>query len=441
LFKQDELNIKLLNLFFSDREFAIINQNYIEEEFFEVATYKEYVRFIKNFLKKFSQLPTKEIILEFFENPKNISIDFNKEILKKILNTEVDETTKQYLYQIVPELYRKNKLLPTIIEGFKNINKLEGDDNYLDDFYKKLQEIVVFSKTKDIGLNFEKVEERYVEINQEYGTPLKTNWKILDEIMAGGFYKKRIYMWSAPPGYYKTAILANIAVQLYLNGYNVIFFTLELSRGDISHRCDQILTKIESKRLKYETNLLKEYIENAKTLGAGFLYFQELNDGASVTDIESYCEKIRIKEGKNIDVILVDYVDLLKPLELQKNWKSYEIQGRATRELRNFARLYNLAVVTVTQSTRGALENGGTKEEGGMELVADSFNKPRIVDFFAQIIMTKSDRMLNLMKFHIVKNRLGASDMKIIYKVNPLIFYINEAEESEQNIDKNKKEE
>jgi len=50
--------------------------------------------------------------------------------------------------------------------------------------------------------------------------------------------------------------------------------------------------------------------------------------------------------------------------------------------------------------------------------------------------------MLNLMKFHIVKNRLGASDMKIIYKVNPLIFYINEAEESEQNIEqKNKKEE
>jgi hypothetical protein len=41
------------------------------------------VRFIKNFLKKFSQLPTKEIILEFFENPKNVSIDFNKEILKK----------------------------------------------------------------------------------------------------------------------------------------------------------------------------------------------------------------------------------------------------------------------------------------------------------------------------------------------------------------------
>jgi len=434
MFKQDELNLKLLSLFYTNRDFAVININYILPEFFENETYKNFITFIKEFYYKTSHLPTKPIIMEHFQNLQLNDNSAEIKIVEKILNTECDETSKSFFEEKVPALYRKNKLLPTIIEGFKNIKQLEDDDKYLDDFYAKLQEIILFSKEKNLGLNFYNVDERYIEIEDEYSIPFKTNWKILNNIIGGGFFKKRLYMWSAPPGFYKTALLANLAIQFFLTGRTLVFFTLELSRADISHRCDQILTNIASKELKTNNYaLLKEYLKNAKENGAGSLYFQELKDGATVSDIESYCELIRLKENKKVDLILVDYVDLMQPMIKQKNWKSYEIQGQTTRELRNFGKNYNISCITVTQSTRQALENGGgTKEEGGMELVADSFNKPRIADLFAQIVMTKTDRQMNLLKMHIVKNRLGQADVKVVYKINPLTFSLKEAEENEQ---------
>ena len=79
--------------------------------------------------------------------------------------------------------------------------------------------------------------------------------------------------------------------------------------------------------------------------------------GKNANDVRSYLKEYEIKTNRKIDVLLVDYLDLLMPLSKKISPADLFIKDKyVSEELRNLAVEKNCLLVTASQLNRGAVE-------------------------------------------------------------------------------------
>ena len=115
-------------------------------------------------------------------------------------------------------------------------------------------------------------------------------------------------------------------------------------------------------------------------------------------------EKLKTHDQK-IDMVIVDYADLLKPATRDKE-KRQELES-IYEELRGIAQLYDCTVLTCSQTNR----SGINAEVITMESISEAFNKCFVADFICTISRTIKDRASNEGRMYIAKNRNGADGM------------------------------
>jgi hypothetical protein len=79
--------------------------------------------------------------------------------------------------------------------------------------------------------------------------------------------------------------------------------------------------------------------------------------GKTANDVRSYIKEYEIKTGKKVDVLLIDYLDLLMPASTKVSAENLFIKDKyVSEELRNLAMELNTVFVTAAQLNRGAVE-------------------------------------------------------------------------------------
>jgi len=79
--------------------------------------------------------------------------------------------------------------------------------------------------------------------------------------------------------------------------------------------------------------------------------------GKTANDIRAYMKEYEIKMGRKIDVLLVDYMDLLMPLSKKISAENLFVKDKyVSEELRNLAVEKQCVFVTAAQLNRGAVE-------------------------------------------------------------------------------------
>jgi hypothetical protein len=79
--------------------------------------------------------------------------------------------------------------------------------------------------------------------------------------------------------------------------------------------------------------------------------------GKTANDIRSYIKEYEIKTGKKVDVLLIDYLDLLMPASMKVSAENLFIKDKyVSEELRNLAMELQCVFVTAAQLNRGAVE-------------------------------------------------------------------------------------
>ena len=111
--------------------------------------------------------------------------------------------------------------------------------------------------------------------------------------------------------------------------------------------------------------------------------------------------------GVKIDLVIVDYADLLRPLMQERNSNSYNEAGNVYEELRGGAGELQLPVWTASQANRGVHEEDIIEAMG----VADSYRKIMIGDFIMSLSRKKEDKMAGTGRIYIMKNRFGPDGM------------------------------
>jgi hypothetical protein len=129
----------------------------------------------------------------------------------------------------------------------------------------------------------------------------------------------------------------------------------------------------------------------------GELYVKEFaTGGATAIDIENYFLRLQAKINKKFTVIVVDYLNLLRPLKEQSGM--YEKIKAISEELRGVAMRNEWCIISATQIRREDVDNFDL----GMDSVAESFGLIHTVDSLFGLMRSPLE---GRMKIKVIANR------------------------------------
>jgi KaiC/GvpD/RAD55 family RecA-like ATPase len=250
------------------------------------------------------------------------------------------------------ETFSKHKALEAAI--LKSADLLEsGEYGACEDLVKKAVQIGL---QKDLGTDYWKDPRGRLEGIKDKNGQISTGWPGLDKKLFGGFNRGELNIFAGGSGSGKSLFLANMGVNWALQGLNVVYLTFELSEALVSMRVDSMTTDIPSRDI---FKSIDDVEMKVKMIGkkSGAFQVKYMPTGKNANDIRSYLKEYEIKTGKKVDVLLVDYLDLMHPIAAKISAENLFVKDKyVSEELRNLAMELQCIFVTAAQLNRSSVE-------------------------------------------------------------------------------------
>ena len=203
---------------------------------------------------------------------------------------------------------------------------------------------------------------------------------------------------------HNSMVLGNIAARSFLIGNMTGLVTVELPERQYMKRIGSNILNIPSDVYSGITDAhatqiimtkIAELKEKSKTCGE--LIIKDFPTGsATAIDMENYFLRLESKMNRKFKVIVVDYLNLLRPIKDQNGL--YEKIKCISEELRGVAMRNEWCIISATQVKREAIDNFDL----GMDSVAESFGLIHTVDSLFGLMRSPLD---SRMKIKIIANR------------------------------------
>ena len=250
------------------------------------------------------------------------------------------------------ETFSRHKALEAAI--LKSADLLEkGEYGPVEDLVKKAVQIGL---QKDLGTDYFADPRKRLEAIKDTNGQVSTGWAAMDKKLFGGFNRGELNIFAGGSGAGKSLFLANIGVNMALKGMNVMYLTLELAESLVSMRIDSMLTGISTRDV---FKSIDDVELKVKMIGkkSGAIQVKYMPSGKTANDIRSYIKEYEIKTSRHVDVLLLDYLDLLMPASMKVSAENLYIKDKyVSEELRNLAMELKTVFVTAAQLNRGAVE-------------------------------------------------------------------------------------
>ena len=220
----------------------------------------------------------------------------------------------------------------------------------------KVKNAIQVGLQKDLGIDYFKDPKGRLMGLKDNNGQVSTGWTTLDRKLFGGFNKGELNIFAGGSGAGKSLFLANLGVNWALNGMNVCYLTFELSEALVAMRVDSMFTDIPTKEIFKDLDGVEMKV---KMIGkkAGAFQVKYMPSGKNANDIRSYLKEYEIKTGKKVDVLLVDYLDLMHPIAAKISAENLFVKDKyVSEELRNLAMELQCIFVTASQLNRSSVE-------------------------------------------------------------------------------------
>ena len=292
-----------------------------------------------------------------------------------------------------------------------------------------IKEAVQIGLAKDLGTDyFEDPRQRLLRIKDKNGQ-ISTGWPSLDRRLFGGMNRGELNIFAGGSGAGKSLFLANLGVNWALQGLNVLYLTLELSEDLVAMRIDAMTTGISTKEIFKE---LDDVEMKVKIIGkkSGRLQIKYMPSGKTANDLRAYMKEYEIKTSSKIDVLLVDYLDLLMPASRKISAENLFIKDKyVSEELRNLAMEKQCILVTAAQLNRGAVE----EVEFDHSHISGGLSKIQTADNVFGIFTSRAMRERGRYQIQLMKTRSSSGvGMKVDLEFNLETLKISDLPEEEQ---------
>ena len=326
-----------LEMMLTDAETFVRCQTVFDPKSFD-RRLQETAKFLNDYVTEHNALPTFEII--------NAA---TKADLKD--PGQMQENHYDWLLQEFETFSRHKALEAAILKGADLLEK--GEYGPVEDLVKKAVQIGL---QKDLGTDYWRDPKARLEAIKDNNGQVTTGWASLDKKLFGGFNRGELNIFAGGSGAGKSLFLANLGVNWALAGMNVLYLTLELSENLVSMRVDSMITDIPTREIFKNIDDVEMKV---KMIGkkSGAFQVKYMPSGKTPNDVRSYIKEYEIKTGRKIDVLLIDYLDLLMPVSAKVSPNDLFVKDKyVSEELRNLARELNILFVTASQLNRSAVE-------------------------------------------------------------------------------------
>jgi archaellum biogenesis ATPase FlaH len=292
-----------------------------------------------------------------------------------------------------------------------------------------IKEAVQIGLARDMGTDyFADPRGRLMGLKDKNGQ-VTTGWATMDRKLFGGFNRGELNIFAGGSGAGKSLFLANLGVNFALAGLNVVYLTLELSEALVSMRIDSMVTGVTTKEIFKD---LDDVEMKVKMIGkkAGMLQIKYMPSGKTANDIRAYLKEYEIKCGKKVDVLLVDYMDLLMPIGKKISAENLFVKDKyVSEELRNLAMEKKCVFVTAAQLNRGAVE----EVEFDHSHISGGLSKIQTADNVFGIFTSRAMREHGRYQLQLMKTRSSSGvGQKIDLEFNIETLRITDLPEDEQ---------
>ena len=326
------------------------------------------------------------------------------------------------------ETFCKHKALEKAI--IDSTDDLENKDyGAVEERIKKATQIGL---VKDLGLEYYANPKERLQWIKEQAGAYSTGWKGIDQKLYGGMNRGEINIFAAPSGGGKSLFLQNLAVNWSLSGLNCVYISLELSEQLISMRLDAMVSGYGTREIMKNMDDvdLKVRMQGKK---AGKLRVKQMQSGVNCNDIRAFIREYEIQEGIKVDALLVDYLDLMMPINAKISPENLFIKDKyVSEELRNLAIERDIYHATASQLGRGAvdeIEYDHSHIAGGISKINTSDN---VIGIFTSNAMRERGRY----QVQFMKTRSSAGvGSKVDLKFNVDTLRIEDLEEGDEGAD------
>ena len=293
-----------------------------------------------------------------------------------------------------------------------------------------IKEAVQIGLARDMGTNYwEDPRARLLGIKDKNGQ-VSTGWSSLDHRLFGGFNRGELNIFAGGSGAGKSLFLANLGVNAALAGLNVVYLTLELSEALVAMRVDSMLTGIPTKDIFRDIDDVEMKV---KMIGkkSGSMQIKYMPSGKTANDVRAYLKEYEITMGAPVDVLLIDYLDLLMPLSKKVSPADLFIKDKyVSEELRNLAVEKNCVLVTAAQLNRGAVE----EVEFDHSHISGGLSKIQTADNVFGIFTSRAMRERGRYQLQLMKTRSSSGvGMKVDLAFNIETLRISDLEEEDED--------
>ena len=398
-----EFQIKCISGLVSDKTFIERISDILEPDSFETDAHKFIVKETISYFLEYKDLPTLAVFkvkVDSIENDllKQSVVDQLRLVYQKISDTDLKYIKEQFL-----EFCKNQKIKNAIMESVDHLKSGQ---------YDKIKHVVDIAMKAGMERNIG--HEYMVDIEQRMSQmarkTVKTNWTEIDTLMDGGLAGGELGIITACAGSGKSWVLAKMGAEAMKQGKNVLHYTLELNENYVGLRYDACFTGIDFQNIRNNIDIVKKKI--AEVPGKLIIKYFPIKT-VSAHSLKLHAERIQTL-GTKIDLIIVDYADILRPSQSDRNSNSYSEAGGIYEELRGVAGELQVPIWSASQSNRAAMDEDIIQANN----ISDSYRKIMTADFVLSLSRKMSDKQANTARFHVIKNRFGPDGVTFPARMN-----------------------
>ncbi|MBI2874227.1 MAG: replicative DNA helicase [Firmicutes bacterium] len=206
-------------------------------------------------------------------------------------------------------------------------------------------------------------------------TGVPTGFQDLDHLTTG-FQPSELIIIAARPGMGKTTLGLNAAYSAAKSGVPVLFFSVEMAAEQLGERVLAAEAEVDSHRLRTGEVYEPEWRRISKSMARLATVPLYIDDTPAITISELRSRSRRLKAERDIQLIVVDYLQLVQATGRSEN-RNQEV-AEIARALKALARELKVPVIALSQLSRGVEHRqdkrptlADLRESGELENTAD----------------------------------------------------------------------
>ena len=396
----------------------------LKPSYFNEDARQESFKTALKFFKEYEKIPNRKELRSYLELT-NAPIE--EEDFEDLYSFNLREYNYDYLYKYVRSFILLRNLNLTVFDLLTYLKTTSIDPENIGKISEKVRndissKLAINFSSGDTGLDFLN-PEAHIQLAKT-GTP--TGFPFFDKVLGGGWNPKALVVFQGRPKVGKSMVLGNIAARSFLMGNMTGLVTVELPERQymkrigsniLNIRSDEYSAIIDTDRAKQISAKLQAMKESTEIKGG--LYVKEFPTGSpTAIDIENYFLRLESKINKRFKIIVVDYLNLLRPIKDQSGL--YEKVKSISEELRGAAMRNEWCIISATQIRREDVDNFDL----GMESVAESFGLIHTVDSLFGLMRSPLESQ---MKIKVIANRdNGYEESYKFYSMHKDFFRLTE---------------